>query len=137
VPFRPAFRDGLLVLADEIYDGILYDGAVHEHVAALAPDLLVFTMCGLSKNHRAAGFRSAWLAITGPKYEAAGYLEGLELLASMRLCPNVPGQHAIQSALGNRPTIATLLQPGGRLREQREHAWRWMTSLRSASDQSV
>jgi len=124
-----ARRHDLLVLADEVYDGILYDGAVHEHAAALAPDLLVLTMCGLSKNHRAAGFRAAWLAITGPKHEASEYLEGLELLASMRLCPNVPAQHAIQGALGNRPTIAALLQPGGRLREQRDHAWSQLTAI--------
>lgn len=124
-----ARRHGLLVLADEVYDGILYDGAVHEHAAAHAPDLLVLTMCGLSKNHRAAGFRSAWLAVTGPKHEATEYLEGLELLANMRLCPNVPAQHAIQGALGNRPTITALLQPGGRLREQRDRTWSRLTAI--------
>ena len=123
----------LLVLVDEVYDAILFDDAMHEHAAALAPDLLVLTMCGLSKNHRAAGFRSGWLAITGPKADAAEYLEGLELLANMRMCPNVPAQLAIQTALGNRPTITSLLKPGGRLHEQREHAWIRLTAIPGVS----
>ena len=124
-----ARRYGLLVLADEIYDKILYDGAAHECTAALAPDLVVLTLSGLSKTYRAPGFRSGWLAISGPRREAAGYLEGLELLANMRMCPNVPAQYAIQTALGGLQSITALLQPGGRLREQRDFAWRRLNEI--------
>ena len=120
---------GLLVLTDEIYDQILYDGAVHHSAAALAPDLLVLTLGGLSKTYRLAGFRSGWLVISGPREHAADYLDGLELLANMRLCPNVPAQHAIEPALGGRVDITHLLQPGGRLRDQRDHAWERMTAI--------
>jgi alanine-synthesizing transaminase len=118
-----ARRHDLLVLSDEIYDKILYDGAVHQCAAALAPDLLVITMAGLSKTYRAAGFRSGWMAISGPTTHASDYLEGLQLLANMRLCPNVPAQHAVQTALGGFQSINTLIRPGGRLYEQRTHAW--------------
>jgi alanine-synthesizing transaminase len=128
-----ARKHGLLVLADEVYDHVLFDDAVHEHVAALAPDLVVLTMCGLSKNHRAAGFRSAWLAITGPRTGASDYIEGLELLANMRMCPNVPAQHAVQAALGSRSSIDALLQPGGRLRDQRDHAWERLNAIPGVS----
>ncbi|MGO9082190.1 MAG: pyridoxal phosphate-dependent aminotransferase [Streptosporangiaceae bacterium] len=124
-----ARQHGLLVLTDEIYDQILYEDAVHECAAALAPDLLVLTLGGLSKNYRLAGFRSGWLVISGPRHEAAGYLDGLELLANMRLCPNVPAQHAIQTALGGRLDVAELLAPGGRLREQRDFAWSKLTEI--------
>ncbi|GGK72298.1 pyridoxal phosphate-dependent aminotransferase [Mangrovihabitans endophyticus] len=124
-----ARRHDLLVLADEIYDKILYDGAVHECAAALAPDLLVLTMSGLSKTYRAAGFRSGWMAISGPKPAAEEYLEGLQLLANMRLCPNVPAQHAVQTALGGYQSIQELIRPGGRLLEQRDHAWRKLTAI--------
>jgi len=124
-----ARKHGLLVLTDEIYDQILYEDAVHECAAALAPDLLVLTLGGLSKNYRLAGFRSGWLVISGPRHEAAGYLDGLELLANMRLCPNVPAQHAIQTALGGRLDVAELLAPGGRLREQRDFAWSKLTEI--------
>ncbi len=120
---------GLLVLTDEIYDQILYDGAAHYSAAALAPDLLVLTLGGLSKTYRLAGFRSGWLVISGPREHAADYLDGLELLANMRLCPNVPAQHAIEPALGGRVDITHLLQPGGRLRDQRDHAWERMTAI--------
>ena len=124
-----ARRHGLLVLTDEIYDQILYEDAVHESAAALAPDLLVLTLGGLSKTHRLAGFRSGWLVVSGPRGEAAEYLEGLELLANMRLCPNVPAQYAIVPALAGHSSIAPLLQPGGRLREQRDHAWAAMNAI--------
>jgi alanine-synthesizing transaminase len=124
-----ARRHRLLVLADEIYDKILYDDAKHECAAALAPDLLVLTMNGLSKAYRAAGFRSGWLAVSGPSTHATEYLEGLQLLANMRLCPNVPAQHAIQTALGGFQSINTLIRPGGRLHEQRNHAWRRFTEI--------
>ena len=124
-----ARRHQLLVLTDEIYDQILYEDAVHECAAALAPDLLVLTLGGLSKTHRLAGFRSGWLVISGPRDEATEYLEGLELLANMRLCPNVPAQYAIVPALGGMQSIEPLLQPGGRLREQRDHAWAAMNAI--------
>jgi alanine-synthesizing transaminase len=124
-----ARRHGLLVLTDEIYDQILYEDAVHESAAALAPDLLVLTLGGLSKTYRLAGFRSGWLVVSGPRRDAGEYLEGLELLANMRLCPNVPAQYAIVPALEGRHSIAPLLQPGGRLREQRDHAWRAMNAI--------
>jgi alanine-synthesizing transaminase len=124
-----ARRHGLLVLTDEIYDQILYEDAVHYSAAALAPDLLVLTLGGLSKTYRLAGFRSGWLVISGPREHAADYLDGLELLANMRLCPNVPAQHAIQTALGGKIDISHLLEPGGRLRDQRDHAWQQMTAI--------
>jgi alanine-synthesizing transaminase len=124
-----ARRHRLLVLTDEIYDQILYEDAVHECAAALAPDLLVLTLGGLSKTYRLAGFRSGWLVVSGPRDEAAEYLEGLELLANMRLCPNVPAQYAIVPALDGKQSIAPLLQPGGRLREQRDHAWAAMNAI--------
>jgi alanine-synthesizing transaminase len=112
----------LVVLADEIYDKILYDGAQHTTFAAVAPDLLVLTFNGLSKAYRVAGFRSGWLAVTGPKRHANSYLEGISILANMRLCANVPAQHAVQIALGGRQSIRDLVLPGGRLLEQRDAA---------------
>jgi alanine-synthesizing transaminase len=124
-----ARRHRLLVLTDEIYDQILYEDAVHECAAALARDLLVLTLGGLSKTYRLAGFRSGWLVVSGPRDEAAEYLEGLELLANMRMCPNVPAQYAIVPALGGKQSIAPLLEPGGRLREQRDHAWAAMNAI--------
>jgi len=124
-----ARRNQLLVLTDEIYDQILYEDAVHQCAAALAPDLLVLTLGGLSKTYRLAGFRSGWLVVSGPRQDAAEYLEGLELLANMRLCPNVPAQFAIEPALSGKHSIAGLLQPGGRLREQRDHSWRKMNEI--------
>ncbi len=124
-----ARRHRLMVFTDEIYDQILYDGAVHSPAAALAPDLLILTLGGLSKTYRLAGFRSGWLVVSGPRGDAADYLDGLELLANMRLCPNVPAQHAIEPALGGRVDITHLLQPGGRLWDQRDHAWRAMTAI--------
>jgi len=124
-----ARRNRLLVLTDEIYDQILYEDAVHQCAAALAPDLLVLTLGGLSKTYRLAGFRSGWLVVSGPRQDAAEYLEGLELLANMRLCPNVPAQFAIEPALSGKHSIAGLLQPGGRLREQRDHSWRKMNEI--------
>ena len=124
-----ARRFGLMVLTDEIYDQIVYDGAVHLPAAALAPDLLVLTLGGLSKTYRLAGFRSGWLVVSGPRHQAADYLDGLELLANMRMCPNVPAQYAIQTALGGKQSISGLLEPGGRLRDQRDHAWQMLTSI--------
>jgi alanine-synthesizing transaminase len=128
-----ARRHGLLVLTDEIYDQILYEDAVHCPAASLAPDLLVLTLGGLSKTHRLAGFRSGWLVVSGPRHDAADYLDGLELLANMRMCANVPAQYAIQTALGGQQSISALLKPGGRLRDQRDHAWQKMTEIPGVS----
>ena len=118
-----ARKHGLIIFADEIYDKILYDGAVHHRIAALAPDLLTITFNGLSKAYRVAGFRQGWMVLNGPKEHAKGYIEGLDMLSSMRLCANTPMQHAIQTALGGYQSINEFILPGGRLLEQRNKAW--------------
>jgi len=128
-----ARQHGLLLLADEIYDRVLYDDAEHVTLATLAPDLLCLTYNGLSKAYRVAGYRSGWLAITGPKAHAEGFLEGIHLLASSRLCPNVPAQHAIQVALSGHQSIHDLVLPGGRLREQRDVAVRMLNEIPGVS----
>jgi len=115
-----ARQHNLVVLADEIYDKILYDDAVHTPFAKIAPDVFTLTFNGLSKAYRLAGFRSGWMLVTGPKKHATSYLEGITILANMRLCANVPAQHAIQLCLGGRQSIRDLVLPGGRLREQRD-----------------
>ncbi|MBC7593888.1 MAG: pyridoxal phosphate-dependent aminotransferase [Kineosporiaceae bacterium] len=117
-----ARKHNLVLMADEIYDKILYDDAVHIPLATLAPDVLTLTFNGLSKAYRVCGYRAAWLVITGPLERARDYLEGITLLASMRLCPNVPAQNAIQVALGGYQSINELILPGGRLLEQRDTA---------------
>ncbi|WP_348647722.1 pyridoxal phosphate-dependent aminotransferase [Ornithinimicrobium sp. F0845] len=124
-----AREHSLLILADEIYDRILYDDARHTSIASVAPDLLVVTFNGLSKTYRVAGYRAGWLVISGPKSHATGFLEGIELLASTRLCPNVPGQHAIQVAVSGRQSIEDLILPGGRLLEQRDTAWSMLNAM--------
>jgi alanine-synthesizing transaminase len=124
-----ARRHELLVLSDEIYDQILFDGAVHYSAAAVAPDLPVLTLGGMSKAYRLAGFRSGWLVASGPRAPLAEYREGLELLANMRMCPNVPAQHAIPAALDGGIDITPLLQPGGRLRDQRDAAWAQLCAI--------
>ncbi|MDA2809239.1 pyridoxal phosphate-dependent aminotransferase [Nocardiopsis sp. RSe5-2] len=128
-----ARRRNLIVFSDEIYDKILYDGAEHHSPAALAPDVLCLTFSGLSKAYRVAGFRSGWLAVTGPKKHARDYLEGLTTLAGMRLCPNVPAQYAVQAALGGRQSIEDLVLPGGRLRESRDRAWERLNEIPGVS----
>ena len=128
-----ARRHGLMVMADEIYDQVVYDDAVHHDIASLAEDLVVLTFCGLSKTHRVAGFRSGWLVVTGPRQHARDYLEGLAMLASMRLCANTPAQYAIQAALGGRQTIHELTAPGGRLRDQRDTAWKALNAIPGVS----
>ena len=124
-----ARQNNLIIFADEIYDKILYDGAVHHHIAALAPDLLTVTFNGLSKAYRVAGFRQGWMILNGPKQHAKGYIEGLDMLASMRLCANVPMQHAIQTALGGYQSINEFILPGGRLLEQRNKAYELLNQI--------
>jgi alanine-synthesizing transaminase len=124
-----ARRHNLLVLSDEIYDKILYDGATHTSTAALAPDLLCLTFNGLSKAYRVAGFRTGWMVVSGPKQHAESYIEGLEILSNMRLCPNVPTQHAVQTALGGYQSINDLVLPGGRLVEQRDVAHELLSAI--------
>ena len=117
-----ARRHNLIVFADEIYDKVLFDGVQHTAFASLAPDLLCVTFNGLSKSYRSAGFRAGWMIISGAKHRAGDYVEGLDMLASMRLCSNVPAQYAIQTALGGYQSIQDLVAPGGRLRRQRDLA---------------
>lgn len=127
-----ARRHNLMILADEIYDKILYDGATHHHIAATAPDVLCLTFGGLSKSHRVAGFRAGWLVVSGPRQDARDYLEGLTMLAGMRLCPNAPGQYAILAALAD-DSLDKLLLPGGRLLEQRDRAWQALNEIPGVS----
>ncbi len=124
-----ARKHDLIVYSDEIYDKILYDDAVHYSTASLADDILCITFNGLSKAYRVAGFRAGWMVISGNKKSAQDYIEGIELLASMRLCSNVPGQHAIQTALGGYQSINELIIPGGRLYEQRNAAYERLTAI--------
>ena len=128
-----AREHGLLLLADEIYDQILYDDAEHVALAALAPDLVCVTFNGLSKSYRVAGYRAGWAVVSGPLEHARSFLEGLTLLANMRLCPNVPAQHGIQAALGGPRDIAQLVLPGGRLHEQRDLAHRMLNDMPGVS----
>ncbi|WP_439286878.1 pyridoxal phosphate-dependent aminotransferase [Lonepinella sp. BR2357] len=128
-----ARQHGLIIFADEIYDKILYDNAVHHHIAALAPDLLTITFNGLSKAYRVAGFRQGWMILNGPKNHAQGYIEGLDMLASMRLCANHPMQHAIQTALGGYQSINEYILPGGRLLEQRNKAYELISQIPGVS----
>lgn len=123
----------LIVYADEIYDKVLYDGAMHTSIAALADDVLCVTMNGLSKNYRVCGYRAGWMVISGDKRHALDYIEGLNMLASMRLCANVPGQYAIQTALGGYQSIVDLVGPGGRLTRQRDLAWELLTAIPGVS----
>lgn len=123
----------LIIFADEIYDKVIYDEASHTSIAALTDDVLTFTFNGLSKSYRAAGFRSGWMFMSGPKHTALDYIEGLEMLANMRLCANVPAQNAIQTALGGYQSINELIIPGGRLRDQRDIAHRLLNDLPGVS----
>jgi alanine-synthesizing transaminase len=123
----------LILFADEIYDKILYDGHEHTSLASLADDVLCITFNGLSKTYRAAGFRSGWLIVSGTKHTARDYIEGLDMLASMRLCANVPAQHAIQTALGGYQSINELTVPGGRLYDQMDSAWRLINEIPGVS----
>ncbi len=123
----------LIIYADEIYDKILYDDAVHTSIASLADDVLFVTFNGLSKNYRAAGFRSGWAVVSGEKNHARDYIAGLNMLASMRLCANVPSQFGIQTALGGYQSIYDLTLPTGRLMRQRDTAWKLLTDIPGVS----
>jgi alanine-synthesizing transaminase len=124
-----AREHNLIVFADEIYEKIVYDDAVHVPIVSLTDDLFTVTFSGLSKAYRAAGFRAGWMVLTGDRSSAAGYIEGLEMLSNMRLCSNVPAQLGIQTALGGYQSINELIRPGGRLREQRDLCYNWITSI--------
>ncbi len=126
---RLAEKHQLIVFADEIYDRILYDGAVHHPMARFVHETLCISMSGLSKNYRAAGFRGGWLVLTGAKHRAKSYIEGLTLLASLRLCANVPTQFAIQTALGGYQSINDLVLPTGRLHRQIMLAYARMVAI--------
>lgn len=123
----------LIVFADEIYDKVLYDGATHTSIASLADDVLCVTFNGLSKNYRACGYRAGWMIVSGEKRHAQDYIEGLDMLASMRLCSNVPGQSGIQTALGGYQSIEELIAPDGRLTRQRDLAWELITQIPGVS----
>ena len=119
----------LIIFADEIYDRLVMDGLQHIAIGSLAPDLLVVNLNGLSKSHRVAGFRCGWMCLSGDKSRAQGYIEGLNLLANMRLCSNVPGQSIIQTALGGYQSADELLVPGGRVYNQREYIWKALNDI--------
>ncbi|RKQ96364.1 alanine-synthesizing transaminase [Kushneria sinocarnis] len=128
-----AREHNLIVFSDEIYDKILYDGTEHVSTAALADDLLILTLNGLSKSYRCAGFRSGWMILSGERRHARDFIQGLDMLASMRLCANVPAQHAIQTALGGYQSINDLVLPGGRLLAQRDAAWQKLNAIPGVS----
>jgi len=124
---------GLIVFADEIYDKTLYDGNTHTSIASLADDVLFVTVNGLSKNYRSCGYRAGWMVVSGEKRHARDYIEGLNMLASLRLCANTPGQLAIQTALGGYQSIDDLVAPGGRLCRQRDLAYDLLTAIPGVS----
>ena len=128
-----ARRHQLIVFADEIYDKTLYDGATHTSIASLCDDVLVITYNGLSKNYRSCGYRSGWMVVSGDKRHARDYIEGLNMLASLRLCANTPGQLAIQTALGGYQSIKDLVAPGGRLCKQRDLAYKMLSDIPGVS----
>ena len=128
-----ARRHELIVFADEIYDKMLYDGHEHTSIASLADDVLFLTFNGLSKNYRSCGYRAGWMVVSGNKRQARDYIEGLGMLASMRLCANTPGQLAIQTALGGYQSIKDLVAPGGRLTRQRDLAYELLTQIPGVS----
>ncbi len=124
-----ARQNDLIIYADEIYDKVLYEGATHTSIASLAEDVLFITFNGLSKNYRSCGFRAGWMIVSGEKRHARDYIEGLTMLASMRLCANVPAQNGIQTALGGYQSINDLVGDGGRLRRQRDLAYDMITAI--------
>ncbi|MEU7992406.1 MULTISPECIES: pyridoxal phosphate-dependent aminotransferase [Rothia] len=129
-----AYEFGLIIFTDEIYEKITYDGVEAINMATLTKDdVLCLTFSGLSKAYRVCGYRAGWVAITGPKYAARDYIQGINLLASMRLCANVPAQHAIQTALGGYQSINDLILPGGRLKEQRDLSFKMLNEIDGVS----
>ena len=124
-----ARQHNLIIYADEVYDKVLYDGATHTAIASLSTDVLTVTFNGLSKNYRSCGYRAGWMVVSGDLRDARDYIEGLDMLASMRLCSNVPGQHAIQTALGGYQSIDDLVAPGGRMCRQRDLAYELITAI--------
>jgi len=124
-----ARQHGLVILADEVYDKVLYDGVKHTAIGSLSDDVLTLTFNSLSKSYRSCGYRAGWMVVSGDKKPAADYIEGLTMLSNMRLCANVPGQYAIQTALGGYQSINELIAPGGRLRRQRDLAYELITAI--------
>jgi alanine-synthesizing transaminase len=124
-----AREHGLVIFADEVYDKVLYDGVKHTAIASLSDDVLTLTFNSLSKSYRSCGYRAGWMVVSGDKKDALDYIEGLTMLSNMRLCANVPGQWAIQTALGGYQSINELIQPGGRLRRQRDLAYELITAI--------
>jgi alanine-synthesizing transaminase len=123
----------LVIFADEVYDKVLYEGASHTPIALLSEDVLTLTFNSLSKSHRSCGYRAGWMVVTGDKKAARDYIEGLNMLSNMRLCANVPGQWAIQTALGGYQSINELVGEGGRLRRQRDLAYELITAIPGVS----
>ncbi len=128
-----AREHGLIIFADEVYDKVLYDGVKHTPIASLSDDVLTLTFNSLSKSYRSCGYRAGWMIVSGDKKPAADYIEGLNMLSNMRLCANVPGQWAIQTALGGYQSINDLVNPGGRLRKQRDLAYDLITAIPGVS----
>ena len=128
-----AREHGLILFADEIYDKMLYDEEQHVSLASLSSDVVIITFNGLSKNYRSCGYRSGWMVVSGDKSRIKDYIEGLNMLSSMRLCANVPGQYAIQTALGGYQSIDDLVAKGGRLARQRDLAWELITLIPGVS----
>ena len=128
-----ARQNGLIIFADEIYDRLVFEGEKHTAIASLAPDLLTVCFNGLSKSHKVAGFRAGWMCLAGDKSKAKGYIEGLNMLSTMRLCSNVPAQSIIQTALGGIQTGDALFQPGGRIYEQRDFIYEALNSIPGVS----
>ena len=124
-----ARQHNLVIFADEVYDKVLYEGVKHTAIASLSEDVLTLTFNSLSKSYRSCGYRAGWLVVSGDKRSAADYIEGLTMLSNMRLCANVPGQWAIQTALGGYQSIGDLVGPGGRLRRQRDLAYELITAI--------
>jgi len=128
-----ARQHNLVIFADEVYDKVLYDGVKHTAIASLSEDILTLTFNSLSKSYRSCGYRAGWLVVSGDKKRARDYIEGLNMLSSMRLCANVPGQWAIQTALGGYQSIHDLVGEGGRLRRQRDIAHELITAIPGVS----